>query len=102
MLDLHHQSGKSVILWKEVAFDDVSKYGILQIENNFITDIIEKPEPAQAPSNYALFTPFIFPRKLFDLLEQAQADEKSGEVYPRDAVTVSYTHLDVYKRQHYI
>lgn len=86
MLDLHHQSGKSVILWKEVSPDDVSKYGILKIENNFITDIIEKPSTEEAPSNYALFTPFIFPRKLFDLLEQSQPDPKSGEVYPRDAV----------------
>lgn len=86
MLDLHHQSGKSVILWKEVDSDDVSKYGILKIENNFITDIIEKPSIQEAPSNYALFTPFIFPRKLFDLLEQSQPDAKSGEVYPRDAV----------------
>jgi UTP--glucose-1-phosphate uridylyltransferase len=86
MLDLHSKSGKSVILWKEVSPDEVSKYWILQIENNFITDIIEKPSQEEAPSNYALFTPFIFPRKLFDLLEQIQPDSNSWEVYPWDWV----------------
>lgn len=86
MLDLHKTTWKSVILWKEVNHEDVSKYWILKIENNFITDIIEKPSIDEAPSNYALFTPFIFPRKLFDLLEQTKPDEKSWEVYPRDWV----------------
>jgi len=86
MIDLHIQTGKSVILWKEVHPDEVSKYGILQIENGLITDIVEKPTKELAPSNYALFTPFIFPHALFDLLENTQPDEKSGEVYPRDAV----------------
>lgn len=86
MIDLHKQTQQSVILGKKVSPDDVSKYGILKIENNRITDIVEKPSPEQAPSNYALFTPFIFPRKLFDLLEDSQPDPKSWEVYPREAV----------------
>lgn len=86
MIELHQRTGKSVILGKEVAPEDVSKYGILRIENDFITDIVEKPAQDQAPSNYALFTPFIFPRKLFDLLEKSQPDPQSGEVYPWDGV----------------
>lgn len=86
MIELHQKTWKSVILWKEVSPDDVSKYGILEITDGLITDIVEKPAKEDAPSNYALFTPFIFPRKLFDLLEQCEPDPKSGEVYPWDAV----------------
>ena len=86
MIELHQKTGKSVILGKEVPQEDVVKYGMLKIENGFITDIVEKPTVEDSPSRYALFTPFIFPRKLFDLLETSQPDPKSGEIYPWDAV----------------
>jgi UTP--glucose-1-phosphate uridylyltransferase len=86
MIDLHNKTGKSVILWKEVSPDEVSKYGILEITDWLITDIIEKPSKEDAPSNYADFSPFIFPHKLFDLIEQSTPDPKSGEIYPWEAV----------------
>lgn len=85
MLALHQQTGKGVIMGKEVSPDDVSKYGILEITDGLITDIIEKPAKEDAPSRYALFTPLILPRSIFALIEQTAPDAKSGEIYPRDA-----------------
>ena len=86
MIALHHQTHKGVMLGKQVAREDISKYGILDIQDGHIVNILEKPSPSEAPSNYALFTPFIWPRRVLDLLASSAPHPETGEIYPRDAV----------------
>lgn len=86
MIDLHNQSGQAVMFWKQVSPEDISKYGILDIQDNQIVDIVEKPPVHAAPSEYALFSPFIWPRRVLDLLTKTKPDKNTWEIYPRDAV----------------
>lgn len=87
MIALHQQTGKSVMLVVEVPQQDVSKYGVIKLDDDgHIIDIVEKPRPEYAPSNLIMYGIMILPKKIFWLLSRTPPDEQSGEIYPREAV----------------
>lgn len=74
----------------EVPRDQTDKYGILDatpVEEDIvrIDDMIEKPDPDEAPSNLAIIGRYILTPKIFDYLGQKQAGA-GGEIQLTDAM----------------
>ena len=86
MVELHKEFGKGIMCLKEVPEEDVSKYGIARLEDGYFIDVIEKPTKEEAPSNMAVFTPYIVPGRFLELLMGTEPDAKSGEIYPWPAL----------------
>jgi UTP--glucose-1-phosphate uridylyltransferase len=80
----------SVILVEEVPPEETNKYGIVEIsdddgETAIITSIVEKPIPAQAPSNLAVVGRYILTPRIFDLLKSTGRGA-GGEIQLTDAI----------------
>jgi UTP--glucose-1-phosphate uridylyltransferase len=92
MMELFEETERSVIAVQEVAHEDVSKYGIISpsAENSRYTqikDLVEKPDPAEAPSNLAVIGRYIISPEIFDILER-QKPGRGGEIQLTDALRV--------------
>lgn len=85
------ETGRSTVAIMEVAKEDVQKYGICAGEPQGdllkITDVIEKPEPAAAPSRWALPGRYVFDPRIFSYLRDT-APGKNGEIQLTDAMRV--------------
>jgi len=88
MIDKFSQnsSQSSVIGVDKVAIEDVSKYGIIKIQNDDkIIDMVEKPQPSNAPSQYAINGRYILQPKIFDYIENT-TEGIGGEIQLTDAL----------------
>lgn len=70
--------------------EDLKRYGIAEVEkidgNVFkIKKIVEKPDPADAPSNLATHGAYILPPQIFDILRN-QKPGKNGEIFLPEAI----------------
>ncbi len=80
----------SIAAVMEVEKDQTDKYGILdaeEIEDNVvrINGMIEKPDPADAPSNLAIIGRYILTPRIFDYLGEKKAGA-GGEIQLTDAM----------------
>jgi UTP--glucose-1-phosphate uridylyltransferase len=92
MLEVHDEHGASVIALKEVSDEETALYGCVQpvpVSDNVvrITDIIEKPGPAAAPSNLAVMGRYVFTPDIFNALERVTPG-KGGEIQLTDAIGI--------------
>lgn len=89
MMDVYQAENSSVIAVMEVPWDQTHKYGIVDIEQGKavarINNIVEKPAPGQAPSNYAAVGRYVLSPTIFDLLERAKPG-KGGEIQLTDSL----------------
>jgi UTP--glucose-1-phosphate uridylyltransferase len=89
MIDVYEQTQSSVVAVMEVPWDQTHKYGIVDIDPGQkiaqVRDIVEKPAPGQAPSNYAVVGRYVLDSAIFDLLEKAQPG-KGGEIQLTDSL----------------
>jgi len=90
MVKIYEKYRCSVVAVMEVPPQDVNKYGIIagkSISDDLImvSDMIEKPEPSEAPSSLAIIGRYILTPNIFDLIEQT-APGKNGEVQITDAL----------------
>lgn len=90
MLDVFERERTSVLGVMEVAREDTRKYGIVAGEASGdrlvrVTDIVEKPEPAEAPSTTAVIGRYVFTPTLFEELERTREDA-SGEIQLTTAI----------------
>jgi UTP--glucose-1-phosphate uridylyltransferase len=87
MIDVYHQAESPVIAVERVPEDQVSSYGIVDVEPAphlgrgvyRIRDLVEKPARADAPSNLAIIGRYILTPDIFAALEQTASD-RSGEI----------------------
>ena len=89
MLEVYREHGGSVLALMEVSDSDVSKYGIAQVSANLplrVTDLIEKPSKADAPSNLAIIGRYILSPEIFSVLRHTSVG-KGGEVQLTDAIS---------------
>lgn len=80
----------AIIAFEEVPREDVVQYGIAKTRENGapvfqLTDIVEKPSVADAPSNLAVAARYIFRGGIFELLAETQPG-KGGEIQLTDAI----------------
>src|SRR5690606_17061290 len=91
MADAAQASGASVIATQRVARDQVSSYGIVATDEfsdrrGRIRAIVEKPAPADAPSDQAVVGRYVLSPRIFDLLE-ATKPGAGGEIQLTDAIS---------------
>lgn len=89
MLKLYEEKKSTVIALEEVPREEVSRYGIVsgkKINNYYIIDdLVEKPEPANSPSNLAIIGRYILTPQIFKYLEKLEPG-KGGEIQLTDAL----------------
>jgi UTP--glucose-1-phosphate uridylyltransferase len=81
-----------IVAIEEINKNNTNKYGIITgklIENNLyqIDNMVEKPEPNDAPSNLAIIGRYILTPKIFDIIENTSKG-KDGEVQITDALLI--------------
>ena len=100
MIKIHTQYGRSVLALQEVAPDEIKRYGCAKPERISdslvqILDIVEKPEPAVAPSNLAVMGRYVFTPEIFEKLDQVQPGV-GGEIQLTDAIALLLADQAVY------
>lgn len=92
MIDSYEQFGQTVIGVEKVPEERVSRYGI--VGGNFLSgnvlqlnQLIEKPDPAQAPSNLAIAGRYILTPEIFKALEKTPRG-KGNEIQLTDALQI--------------
>lgn len=89
-----HQS--SVIGVEEVAVEKTSSYGIVALDgNDRLRQIVEKPEPADAPSNLGVVGRYLLTPSIFDLLETTPRG-LGGEIQLTDALGNLLQYEDIF------
>jgi UTP--glucose-1-phosphate uridylyltransferase len=90
MMTAYDQMGGNIICVQEVAPEETNKYGIIDpaLRNDRVTRIqglVEKPAPADAPSNLAIVGRYIIQPEVLDILA-VQAVGTGGEIQLTDAM----------------
>lgn len=90
MAKLYNQFRCSIVAIQEVPEDETNKYGVIAGECMKeglyrITDMVEKPDPKDAPSNLAIIGRYILTPDIFDIIENTPPG-KNGEVQITDAL----------------
>lgn len=92
MIAAFRDTGRPVVALLEVPRDDVSLYGIATASEipgepgrYRVTDLVEKPERADAPSNLAVIGRYVLPPGIFDVLEETPPG-RGGEIQLTDAL----------------
>lgn len=80
----------SVVAIEEIPDDQIHKYGVIagsEIEDGLImiSDMVEKPAPEEAPSNYAIIGRYILTPDIFDILRETPPG-RNGEIQITDAL----------------
>ena len=90
MVDIYNQTGNSVLGVETVDPSQTGSYGIVEVEKlksyQRITNIVEKPKPAEAPSNLAVVGRYILTPRIFDLLTNLPRGA-GGEIQLTDGIS---------------
>jgi UTP--glucose-1-phosphate uridylyltransferase len=79
-----------VIAVEEVPREETRHYGIVQPETSVddafrVVNLVEKPRPEDAPSNYAIAGRYVFSPLIFDMIRRVEPD-KRGEIQLTNAI----------------
>jgi UTP--glucose-1-phosphate uridylyltransferase len=90
MAELAESQHAGVIAVEEVPHSETDKYGIVDAQkiderSAQIRHMVEKPKPADAPSNLAVVGRYVLPGRIFRLLEQTTPGA-GGEIQLTDAI----------------
>lgn len=107
MVAIRQQFGGCVLCAVEVPEEDVNKYGVFEVAApeapaseegsavdtaavRRVTGMVEKPEPADAPSRLAATGRYLLDREIFDALRRTKPG-KGGEIQITDAIELLIT-----------
>nr|WP_199549758.1 UTP--glucose-1-phosphate uridylyltransferase GalU [Streptomyces sp. N35] len=91
MIEVQEQHGGSVIALMEVDPSRIHLYGCAAVETTAeddvvrVSNLVEKPTAAEAPSNYAIIGRYILTPAVFDVLRTTEPG-KDGEIQLTDAL----------------
>ncbi|WP_436738394.1 UTP--glucose-1-phosphate uridylyltransferase GalU [Streptomyces sp. BBFR102] len=91
MVDVQEREGGSVIALMEVAPEQIHLYGSAAVETTGeddvvrVTGLVEKPDPADAPSNYAVIGRYVLDPAIFGILRET-GPGRGGEIQLTDAL----------------
>jgi len=96
MIEIRNESGGSVLCLMQVPRETISLYGCVSISGQPIdgvvgvTDLVEKPDVADAPSDLAIIGRYILDPAVFAVLQDT-APGRGGEIQLTDALRVLAT-----------
>ncbi|MFQ5861351.1 MAG: UTP--glucose-1-phosphate uridylyltransferase GalU [Dehalococcoidia bacterium] len=90
MLRVFHRYGASVVAVEELPQEELGSYGVIQgeeVEEGVyrLEGLVEKPDPAQAPSNLGIVGRYLFTPEIFKALERTPLGAK-GEIQVTDGM----------------
>ena len=90
MVDVHEQTGGSVVAVMDVPREHTNRYGILDVGADDgklaeITGLVEKPDPADAPSTLSIIGRYILRPEIFAELDRHETGA-GGEIQLTDAM----------------
>jgi len=92
MSEIYRKYQCSIIAIEEIPIDQTNKYGVIagnlvdETDDTYrVTDMIEKPEPKDAPTNMAIIGRYILTPDIFDILRNTKPG-KGGEIQITDAL----------------
>lgn len=90
MVKLYKQFRCSIVAIQEIDGDDIEKFGVIdgeKLKDNIyrVSNMVEKPKRAEAPSNMAIIGRYILTPDIFDILENTEPG-KGGEIQLTDAL----------------
>ena len=95
----YERHGSSVVAVEEVPHENTSSYGIVAVEESSngrrMTEIVEKPKPADAPSNLAVVGRYLLAPEIWGKLE-ATGRGAGGEIQLTDAIADLLDVAEVY------
>src|SRR5438309_3014613 len=96
MAQVFSKEGSSLLGVEEVPRDQTQSYGIVTIDKMQgdmarIHSIVEKPKPADAPSNLAVIGRYVLTPRVFDLLGEVKPGA-GGEIQLTDAISALLKH----------
>jgi len=100
MIKSFDEHGSSVVALMEVAPDSISAYGCAGVTHRDgalceIVEIVEKPDPADAPSNLAVMGRYLLTPEIFERLGEVQPGV-GGEIQLTDAIATLMADEKVY------
>jgi len=101
MMKEYEKAGGNIIAVEEVAHQDTNKYGIVAPKGERagrlfeMSGMVEKPDPAAAPSNLAITGRYILQPEIFKLLEETPRGA-GGEIQLTDAMDALMKEQDFY------
>ncbi len=92
MIEVYEKYQCSVVAIEEIPMEDTNKYGVIAgnlVDNTDdtyrVTDMVEKPDPKDAPTNMAIIGRYILTPDIFDILRETKPG-KGGEIQITDAL----------------
>jgi len=90
MIEVYKKYQCSIVAIEEIPKEHTNKYGVIagnEIEPGLfmVKDMVEKPEPQDAPSNMAIIGRYILTPDIFDIIRQTKPG-KGGEIQITDAL----------------
>lgn len=91
MRDAYLEDGCSIVGVQEINREDSRKYGVVKPAQNSsfplvrVEDIVEKPEPENAPSNLGVVGRYVLTPRIFELLKKTRKGS-GGEIQLTDAI----------------
>jgi UTP--glucose-1-phosphate uridylyltransferase len=92
MVAIYDKYQCSIVAIEEVPMEETNKYGVIagklvdQTENIYrVTDMVEKPDPKDAPTNMAIIGRYILTPDIFNILKNTKPG-KGGEIQITDAL----------------
>ena len=92
MIKVYERYQCSVVAIEEIPMEQTHKYGVIAgklvdgTDDTYrIIDMVEKPDPKDAPSNLAIIGRYILTPDIFDILKETKAG-KGGEIQITDAL----------------
>jgi len=92
MKEVYEKYQCSVVAIEEVPIDETQKYGVIAgklvdgTDDTYrVSDMVEKPDPKDAPTNLAIIGRYILTPDIFDILRETKAG-KGGEIQITDAL----------------
>ncbi|MDF1881647.1 UTP--glucose-1-phosphate uridylyltransferase GalU, partial [Sulfurimonas sp. MAG313] len=90
MVKLYEKYQCCIVAIEEIPKEDTHKYGVIagnEIDKDvfMVTDMVEKPDPKDAPSNLAIIGRYILTPDIFDVIRETKPG-KGGEIQITDAL----------------
>ena len=90
MIEAYASTGGNLVAVEEVPIEETKKYGVIKPKRRNgalieMTGMVEKPDPASAPSNFRIIGRYVLQPEIFALLE-SQAAGAGGEIQLTDAM----------------